>query len=443
MASDTALPTSKQFRRRLRSRIIISFLILGSGLTALFAVATIGLRARLENQLVDNWLEREARNFVDFKRLNPEPDANFQFSRQIEIFIFSSARQANIPLAWRELPAGVHDILEPGADGELQRSKLAVHRAADLIGFLRYDYSQEALGQRQLVTTLIGAVALFSLLAGLIGLWSSRRVMQPVSELARRIEGFSGSTQPEKLAPHFADDEVGQLAVALDDYAEQLTERVTRDREFNADVSHELRTPLAVIRGAVELIQAQPDLPDKMRQRLARIERAVQQCTDLTTALLMLSRGERGSGATDVRKLAEQLAEANRINIGSKPIAVVVEGQEGVLVDAPEAILSVALGNLIVNAFKYTREGEIRISVLGDRVEVRDTGPGIPEDEAALLFERGYRGSSSEGSKGGGIGLAIVRRLCELYGWRVGLKPREDITGAIATLEFSPWMRRG
>ena len=437
------MPTSKQFRRRLRSRIIISFLILGSGLTALFAVATIGLRARLENQLVDNWLEQEARNFVEFKRLNPEPDAQFQFSRQIELFVVRSSRQESVPFSWRELPEGVHEVLEAGPDGEPTQYKLAVHRASDLVGFLRYDYSKEALGQRQLVTALIAAVALFSVFAGLIGLWSSRRVMQPVADLARRIEGYSSRSAPEKLAPHFADDEVGQLASALDDYAEQLTERVTRDREFNADVSHELRTPLAVIRGAAELIQSQPDLNDKTRQRLQRIERAVQQCTDLITALLMLSRGERGSGATDVRRLAEQLAEANRVNIGSKPIAVIVEGQQGVLVDAPEAIVAVALGNLIVNAFKYTREGEIRISVLGDRVEVRDTGPGIPEEEAAKLFERGYRGSSSEGSKGGGIGLAIVRRLCELYDWKVSLAPRADRQGAIATLEFAAFMRKG
>lgn len=437
------MPTPKQFRRRLRSRIIISFLILGSGLTALFAVATIGLRARLENQLVDNFLAQEAQNFVEFKRLNPEPDAQFQFSRQIELYIFSRAREANIPMAWSELPEGVHDVLEPGPDGELQQYKLAVHRATDLIGFLRYDYSKEALGQRQLIIALIAAVAIFSVLAGLIGLWSSRRVMQPVTELARRIEGFSGSAAPEKLAPHFADDEVGQLASALDDYAEQLTERVNRDREFNADVSHELRTPLAVIRGAAELLQSQADSSPKTQQRLARIERAVQQCTDLITALLMLSRGERGSGATDVRKLAEQLAEANRVNIGAKPIEVVVEGQQGVLVDAPEAILAVALGNLIVNAFKYTKEGEIRISVLGDRVEVRDTGPGIEADEAARLFDRGFRGTSSEGSKGGGIGLAIVRRLCELYDWQVNLAPRTDTRGALATLAFAPYMRRG
>ena len=256
------------------------------------------------------------------------------------------------------------------------------------------------------------------------------------------MRSFHGEQKPSRLAPHFVDDEVGQLAAALDDYADQLTERVTRDREFNADVSHELRTPLAVIRGATELLLGAPELSDKMRQRLQRIERATQQCADLTTALLMLSRNERGDGATELRKLVEQLAESHRINLGSKPVQIRVDGQSGVLVDAPEAVLAVALGNLVGNACKYTMAGEVAITVLADRVEVADTGPGISAEDAAHLFDRGYRGKNAEGSKGAGIGLAIVRRLCELYDWRASIRPREP-HGAVATLEFEPYRRLG
>src|SRR3546814_20107120 len=78
--------------------------------------------------------------------------------------------------------------------------------------------------------------------------------MSPVSELARRLQASGDSMQPDQLAAHFPEDEVGQLASALDDYAERLTEVVQRDRELNADVSHELRTTLAVVKGAVELL---------------------------------------------------------------------------------------------------------------------------------------------------------------------------------------------
>ena len=130
------------------------------------------------------------------------------------------------------------------------------------------------------------------------------------------------------------------------------------------------------------------------------------------------------------------LAEANRAQLGGRPIEVIVDGREDVTVEAPEAVLSVALGNLLGNACKYTQEGEVRVTVEGDRVLIADTGPGLSAEDAARLFERGYRGSGAGGTSGGGIGLSIVRRLCDLYGWSVSIAPRAD-RGAIATLVFA------
>ena len=103
----------------------------------------------------------------------------------------------------------------------------------------------------------------------------------------------------------------------------------------------------------------------------------------------------------------------------------------------PEAVLSVALGNLIGNACKYTTEGEVRVRIEPHRVVIEDTGPGISAEDAERLFERGYRGSAAGATKGGGIGLAIVRRLCDLYRWQVKLVPR-DPRGATAVLDFRP-----
>jgi signal transduction histidine kinase len=427
-----------QYRRRLRSRIILSFVMVGAGLTALFAVSTLVLRARLENQLVEDSLQREVDLLTAQVRADPTQPPVFS---TLEAWTWSPRTIYKAPLAWQSLETGVHDVTERDTEGEERHFKLAVRRDEDLISFVRYDVSRAELGLRQIITLLGFSVIALTFLAWLIGVWSSRRVMSPVADLVTRLRAFRGEESPKKLGPHFADDEVGQLASALDDYADQLTDRVTRDREFNADVSHELRTPLAVIRGATELLLAQPDLSEKTLQRLKRIERATQQCADLTTALLMLSRNERGSAATEVRRLVELLADANRVNIGNRPVQILVDGQSDVLVDAPEAVLSVALGNLIGNACKYTASGEVVITVLADRVEVADTGPGISAEDAEHLFDRGYRGKSAEGSKGAGIGLAIVRRLCELYDWRASIRPREP-QGAVATLEFEPYRRQ-
>ncbi len=423
-----------RYRSRLRSRIIVSFFLLGFGLTALFALATVVIRERLEDQLIGEALLQNVDDYALQFHRNPEDAVGLPFEK-ISGIVFSKRRFGNVPFAWRDLPDGVHELTETGANGRTRTYKLAVKKEPDHWFFLSYDIGQERESQQQLMYSLIGVVALFSLLSLVVGFWSSRRVISPVTELARRLEDMGGRERPEKLSPHFADDEVGQLASALDDYAERMTSLVKRDREFNSDVSHELRTPLAVIRGATELLLAHPDLPDKTRQRLLRIDRAAQQCTDLTTALLMLSRNERGTGRTHLRRLALQLAEASKPQLGQKPVQIRVVGGEDAYVDAPEAVVSVALGNLVGNACKYTAEGEVVITVEPGQVKIEDTGPGLSEEDALRLFERGYRGSGAGGTVGGGIGLSIVRRLCELYQWRVTIMPRPE-RGAVATLRF-------
>ena len=113
-----------------------------------------------------------------------------------------------------------------------------------------------------------------------------------------------------------------------------------------------------------------------------------------------------------------------------------MEGESGLTVDAPESAVSVALGNLVGNAVKYTLEGEVLVKLLADSVEVIDSGPGLSPEDAARLFERGYRGTHAGHSQGGGIGLSIVSRLCELYGWQVGVRPGPE-RGVIATLKFT------
>ena len=152
-------------------------------------------------------------------------------------------------------------------------------------------------------------------------------------------------------------------------------------------------------------------------------------------ALLLLSRNERGQGTSNVARVAEQLLDAHRAQLGGKPLELVLEGERNLVIDAPEAALSVALGNLIGNAVKYTTEGEVVVRIGRRSVDVVDSGPGLSEEDAAKLFQRGYRGTHAGHSQGGGIGLSIVRRLCTLYAWDVQVRPGGP-RGVIATLTF-------
>jgi signal transduction histidine kinase len=425
-----------QYRRRLRSRIIISFALFGLGLTALFAAATIYLRVRMEDQLINDTLTRELRHFVDFKREFPQPDARWTMSL-FEAQIVRAGRTATVPFAWQKYDSGVYDISDLDAKGRPRSYKLSVYKDDDFWAYLRFDVSSQKLTERQLLIVLIIAVLVFALLSLLMGLWLSSRVMSPVTELARRLRELRKSGNYAPMAPRFANDEVGELALALDDYSARLTHLVERDREFNADVSHELRTPLAVIATTTELLMGQQDLPEKVQERLRRIERAVRQSTELTDALLLLSRSERQAPTdgetTDVAKVAEQVIDISRPHLGSKPVEVRLEVEQPLLTVAPSSVVAVALTNLISNAFKYTQQGQVTVIVGHGRVAVEDTGPGIAAEDAQRLFERGERGTTLV--KGAGLGLAIVKRLCELYGWRVTLAPRPQ-GGAVATLQF-------
>ncbi|MBT8040378.1 MAG: HAMP domain-containing histidine kinase [Gammaproteobacteria bacterium] len=421
-----------QYRRRLRSRIVLSFLVFGTLLSALFAFSTLLLQELVEDKLIGETLEKELDDYLTQLRIDPSVVEPFYTRIQGYITRPGDPNQVVNP-EFRGLEPGVHHVQT--AEGAY---KAAIRKEDDLWAFLIYDVSENQRIKQLLLISLIGVVALFSVFSFMLGATAARRVMKPVTDLAARLDTLSEEGKPERLSVHFADDEVGQLAVALDSYADRLHELVERDREFNADVSHELRSPLTVITGATELLLAQPDLDAKVRTRLLRIARAARQSADITTALLHLVRAEQGidrdSAAHDVGKIVNEVVHLYEPLVGNKELLLRVEEQNRVNVIAPEAVVAVTVGNLIGNAMRYTNEGEVVITIGNGRVTVEDTGPGIPEEDLDHVFERHYRGQNIAG-KGAGLGLAIVKRLCELYGWSIEFSNRE-VGGLCAKLGF-------
>src|SRR6056297_2044273 len=427
-----------QLRHRLKSRIVFSFLLFGTLVTVLFAAAVLFLQSLLEDALIARTLEQELDQYLTELRRNPsvvEP-----FYTRIQGYITRPGRPDIVPEAFRDLTSGVHDVTSDG-----KAYKAAVRKDDDFWAFLTYDVSENRELSRRLLWALGGAVLLFSLLSLALGRWSAGRVMKPVSNLARRLEALEGTEGRLDLARHFPDDEVGQLASVVDEYSTKLHELVERDKAFNADVSHELRTPLAVISGATELLLAQPELPPRTRERLLRIARAARQSTDITTALLHLVRAERGSGGEatkqDVGEVVDQLVENYRPLIEGRPVELEVIHETRLSVIVPEAVLAVVLGNLLGNALRYTHEGRVEMHVAAGMVRIVDTGPGIPDEELPHVFDRHFRGSGS-GAKGSGLGLSIVKRLCDLYDWTIDFSNRSDRSGLVVEVAFYPDLDR-
>lgn len=421
-----------QYRRRLRSRIIFSFLLFGTLLSGLFAISTLFLQSNLEDELIGSTLKQELDDYL--VQLHKDPTLVEPFHTRIQGFITRPGDpNKSVTAQIRNLDTGVHEV--ETAEGYF---KAAVRKDDDLWAFLIYDITENQRLTNRLVWSLVGAVLIFSLLSLALGLWSSSRVMKPVSDLAERLSQLGEETPSPGLARWFPDDEVGQLAAALDAYAERVHQLVERDREFNADVSHELRTPLAVIAGATELLLAQKDLPEKTKTRLLRIARAARQSTDITTALLHLVRAEEGvnqdSEAHNVHTIVDKLVHLHEPLLDNKPLELRVIGEDRVSVIAPESVIAVTVGNLISNAIRYTPSGEVVCTIGNGRLLVEDTGPGIPEEELSMVMNRHYRGMGVSG-KGSGLGLAIVQRLCELYGWSIQFENRKS-GGLRAELRF-------
>jgi PAS domain S-box-containing protein len=220
---------------------------------------------------------------------------------------------------------------------------------------------------------------------------------------------------------------------------EALAELDRAKTAFFSNVSHEFRTPLTLLLGPLEDTLAQPDrLHAEDRERLELAHRNALRLLKLVNTLLDFSRIEAGRmqaayEPADLALLTKEIASTFRSAIEHAGLRLVLDCPplaEPVYVDR-EMWEKIVL-NLLSNAFKFTFEGEIEVSLrqAGEGVElkVRDTGTGIPADELPHLFERFHRVKGARGRtfEGSGIGLALVQELAKLHGGSVRAESAVD-----------------
>lgn len=223
--------------------------------------------------------------------------------------------------------------------------------------------------------------------------------------------------------------------------AQQLAELDRAKTAFFSNVSHEFRTPLTLIIGPVEEILSKPDhgLTPTEREQVATVYRNSKRLLKLVNTLLDFSRIEAGRveavyGPTDLPSFTAELASVFRSATEKAGLELSIDCgplEEPVYVDA--SMWEKIVLNLLSNAFKFTFEGKIAVSLIkaGERVElsVSDTGIGIPESELPRLFERFHRIEGSRGRtfEGSGIGLALVQELVKLHGGSIRVRSAEGV----------------
>lgn len=419
-----------EIRRSLRVRVALAFALFGGVVTVALAAILFFTAHNLNQRLIDESLRAELDDYIARRARNPAslPPT----TATLRGFVATPADDASdLPVELATLAPGSYEIAFEG----LKWHAAVVERSGSRYVML-FNEARQQNRERRFLAVLAGGVLAMILFSAIGGWWLAGRVTAPVTALARRVGAASTGEHELALAHHHReDDEIGALAVSFERYATRLNAFIERERAFTADVSHELRTPLAVIQGAAEVLQADDTLSDWQRQRLDRIERAALETSALIAALLALAREDADSearGDCEVVKVAREALEKHRHLLRGKATQTRLEVRAEPTLAAEKVLLAIVVDNLVRNALTFTNAGEVTVRVENDRLVVADTGRGIGEEDIGRIFQRHYKGS---GSQGAGIGLSLVKRICDRYGWEIAIESREG-EGTVAELRF-------
>ncbi|MFZ2987413.1 MAG: ATP-binding protein [Ideonella sp.] len=282
----------------------------------------------------------------------------------------------------------------------------------------------------RLVQQVLVAIVVAALAALAFGVWLTR----PLRRLGSAIVALGEGRLDQPVAIHGPSD-LASLGQQLDWLRLRLTELDEDKARFLRHTSHELKTPLAALREGVSLLQDgvggtlsadQAEIAAILQHNTAVLQQQIEDLLRYNAAAFDARRLQRRP--TRLRTLVQQVVEAQRLHWQARKLSVQIEGDERLALPVDPERLGMALGNLMSNAIRYSPEGgEIRwwLGTLGEHavLQISDSGPGVPDEDRAHVFDPFYRGSlQPDGQpRGSGIGLSIVREQVAAHGGQVVL----------------------
>ena len=271
--------------------------------------------------------------------------------------------------------------------------------------------------------------------------WLALNLTRPVRELQKTVERFGKGDLSARLNSTRR-DELGQLAGAFDRMATRLETLLAAERRLLLDISHELRSPLARLGVAVELARSGDDIDSALN----RIQKESDRLNALVGQLLQVTRAEgdpKSLRRDPIRldQLVEQLVDDARIEAAARGCQLEYQPPGPITLAGDAELLRRAIENVIRNAIRYSPSQaivEVSLQREADRavVDVRDRGPGVPDEALPRLFDAFYRVESDRGRASGGIGLglSIARRAIELH--RGSIRAKNAKPGLEVVMEF-------
>jgi signal transduction histidine kinase len=416
-------------RDSLRFKLALTFAIFGATISLILSLGLSLITHRLGENLMDETLRAEIDGYISRRARNP--DALLPATISIQGYLLTNTKSnAYIPPELVNLSEGTYRLTLNNI-----RYRVAVEAKNGERYFMLFNEERQREREQMFTVYLAVGALIMILISSWAGWWLAGRGVAPIAELTRRVSSADPVDDTDTVAQGFSSDEIGQLALVFSAYLKRMREFINRERNFTSDVSHELRTPLTIVQGVLELMEDDTQLQEKQQERIAKIGRANSDMVNLTNALLLMARENTDEAVVqtcDVNKVVSNAIEANR-HLLSENTSVNLACLAHPNIEAERTLLSIVASNLIRNAFIFTPSGSVSISVADNSITVKDTGSGIRSEEIGKVFQKHFKGTGSTGS---GIGLSLVKRICDRYGWEIILISSEG-EGTSAQLIFS------
>src|SRR5271166_1287020 len=275
---------------------------------------------------------------------------------------------------------------------------------------------------------LLATFAIFPL----VGYQIARHGIRPVEEMATTARHISSTNLRERILPEGYPFELASLASTFNEMLDRLEESFERISRFSTDIAHDLRTPVNNIRGEAEVALARVRSADEYRSVIESFLEESVRLSALICDLLFLARAESPlthlrRERVDVRELLGGVVDYYEASAADGGISLTAaSAAEPVIAELDRTLLQRAVGNLVSNALANTPPGgavvlETKTEFSAIRIDVSDTGIGIPPEALPRVFDRFFRvdSSRSQASGGTGLGLAIVQSIAVLHGGNV------------------------
>jgi len=343
-------------------------------------------------------------------------------------------------LPYRDKPETPYTAIEPYS-GQNRRCRFLVTRlggnakGATLVLFRWIGPSLESLAR--LDRALAGLVLVGFLGTAAILAYAVTRAIRPVEEVTRLAEELEATDLSRRVKVSSGGEEFRRLSAVINSLLERLENAFRAQRRLIADAAHELKTPTAVLLGEAQEARRQDAKPEERRESLETIERAARGLAREVDGLLLLARGDAAPPARreqiDLAQLAAEAVVSAQPLGTARGVRCQLQLREGAIVSGDRASLLRVASNLVSNALQYTAPGtEVEVEVCRRRegnvvLEVRDRGPGVPEENRRRIFERFVRLEPARARypEGSGLGLAIVEQAVRAHGGETEVDARE------------------